>query len=321
MRWPTTCLACFEFLEDHATPLTNELVREMEKRAKALSQTRADPKHFWASPSFKRWSGLVQTTPRNATDQRRRAFLEEWHATLQELRDIGAKVSLPENRPSWVSASSPAGAQADQFLHAHYYQHTFDGQKANYAAHFTKNSGRRDEALAETLQWWRSLPASPQSEAEMLNVTSPFLRSALAEESVRAMSYDAFREICTGVHAIKDYSRRVPNKAVGLPDTGTRYTIPQKVAALSKRIWSDRSSDGERVRALLQHVLYGGPDEQLPERLWEGVNDPKWKIDGLGISALGEIVGWGLPERFPPRNGRTSKALKSLGYDVTVHVE
>jgi hypothetical protein len=113
----------------------------------------------------------------------------------------------------------------------------------------------------------------------------------------------------------------VPNKAVDLPENGTRYTIPQKVAALSKRIWNDQLSAGARVRSLLHYILYGGVSEQLPERLWQGVNDPKWKIDGLGISALGEIVGWALPDRFPPRNGRTSKALRSLGYDVTVHVE
>ena len=122
------------------------------------------------------------------------------------------------------------------------------------------------------------------------------------------MSYDEFCEICMGVHAIKDYARRVPNKSVGLPDTGGRYTIAQKVAALSERIWNDQSSHGGRLRDLLQHVLYGGSDEQLPERLWEAVNDPKWKIDGLGISALGEIVGWALPERFPSRPvGRSSR--------------
>ena len=154
----------------------------------------------------------------------------------------------------------------------------------------------------------------------MLNTVAPFLRSALAEDSLRAMGYAQFQNLCMGVHAIKDYARRVPNKAVALPDDGVRYTIPEKVAALSRRIWSDRSSDGSRVRDLLRYLLYGGSSEQLPERLWHGVNDPKWKIDGLGISTLGEIVGWALPEQFPPRNGRTSKALRSLGYDVTVHV-
>lgn len=154
----------------------------------------------------------------------------------------------------------------------------------------------------------------------MLNTTVPFLQAALSPDGISEMTAEKFQEICIGVHAIKDYSRRVANKAVALPE-GTPYSIPQKVAALSTRIWNDRSSEGGRVRDLLHYVLHGGPAELLPERLWQGVNDPKWKIDGLGISALGEIVGWALPEQFPPRNGRTSKALKSLGYDVTVHVE
>lgn len=134
------------------------------------------------------------------------------------------------------------------------------------------------------------------------------------------MAYTEFRDVCMGVHAITDYARRVPNKSVNLPDDGTRYTIPQKVDALSKRIWNDQGSGGQRVTRMLRHVLYGGTN-QLPERLWQGVSDPRWKIDGLGVSALGELVGWALPDAFPPRNGRTSKALRALGYDVTVHVE
>jgi hypothetical protein len=133
-------------------PLTEELITEMERRAKALALARTNPSAFWASPSFKRWSGLIQTTARNASEHKRRAFLEEWHATLQELRDIGAAVSLPKNRPSWISGSSPPGAQADQFLHAHYYQRTFDGRRASYAAFFAANKGRRDAALAEALK-------------------------------------------------------------------------------------------------------------------------------------------------------------------------
>jgi hypothetical protein len=171
------------------------------------------------------------------------------------------------------------------------------------------------------MQWWARLPKAPASEDEMLNNVAPFLRSALTEDALRSMKYAEFQDVCMGVHAIKDYARRVPNKAVALPDDGTRYTIPEKVAALSRRIWNDRSSRGNRVRDLLRHLLYDGSSEQLPERLWQCVNDPKWKVDGLGISALGEIVGWALPDRFPPRNGRTSKALRSLGYDITVHVE
>jgi hypothetical protein len=314
-------LDLFATLEAHSTPLTEELLQEMSRRAKVLGATKPDSKEFWSSPSFTKWPGLVQTAPKAANERKRQAFLQEWHSTLQDLRDIGAMVSLPENQPVWIGNSAPMGAQADQFLHAHYYQRTFDGRKANYASYYEANKSRRKEALAEAVEWWRQLPKAPSSEDEMLNTTAPFLRTALAEEHINGMTYDEFLEVCMGVHAIKDYARRVPNKAVDLPENGTRYTIPQKVAALSKRIWNDQLSAGARVRSLLHYILYGGVSEQLPERLWQGVNDPKWKIDGLGISALGEIVGWALPDRFPPRNGRTSKALRSLGYDVTVHVE
>lgn len=314
-------LDLFATLDTHATPLTDELLEEMKRHARALSSAEPGPKSFWASPSFTKWSGLVQTAPKSANDRKRQSFLEEWHSTLQDLRNVGAKVSLLENRPSWISADAPTGAQADQFLHAHYYQRTFDGRKANYEAFFQQNKDRQDQALEEALEWWRHLPEAPTSEDKMLNVTAPLLRSALAEERLAAMTYEQFIRICMGVHAIKDYARRVPNKAVALPDDGTRYTIPEKVAALSKRIWNDRSPTGARVTDLIRHVLYGGAGEQLPERLWQAVRDPRWKFDGLGISALGELVGWALPDRFPPRNGRTSKALRSLGYDVTIHVE
>ncbi len=66
-------------------------------------------------------------------------------------------------------------------------------------------------------------------------------------------------------------------------------------------------------------MLYGGPEDDLPARLWEATTEGPWKIDHLGVSALGELVGWALPNRFPPRNNRTSKALRSLGYAVAVH--
>lgn len=311
----------FATLDAHSTPLTEELLKEMQKRVAALGKTHSAVDEFWNSPSFKKWPGLIQTAPKKALDKRRQAFLEEWHSTLQDLRDIGQRVQMPENRPKWVTDSAPAGAQADQFLHAHYYQRTFDGRSARYTEFYEVNKLRRDAALTEAIAWWRSLPKAPTNEDEMLNTTAPFLRKSLSEDSLERLSEGTFREICMGVHSIKDYARRVPNRAVGLPENGTRYTISQKVAALARRVWNASSGDGKKISETLLDVLYGGPDEQLPERLWRSVSDPSWKIEGLGISAMGEIVGWALPDKFPPRNGRTSKALRSLGYDVTVHVE
>ena len=227
---------------------------------------------------------------------------------------------MPENRPAWISGSAPSGAQADQFLHAHYYQRTFDGRKARYAEFFEENRGKRDVALAEAIAWWSKLRKSPEGEDVMLNTTAPSLQAALSSKNLPQMDYAKFRDVCFGVHAIKDYARRVANRSVSLLEDGTKYTIPEKVDALSRRIWLDKSAGGNDLKQLLHFILHSGSASELPERLWLGVNDPKWKLDGLGVSALGELVGWALPDQFPPRNGRTSKSLKSLGYDVRVHV-
>jgi len=320
-RMAADLLKMFAILEEHATPLTEELCREMARRDSALTTAVPDAGPFWASPSFNTWSGLGHLARSTAAQRQRQDFLKEWHDTLQYLRDIGARVSRHDNRPIWVSEATPKGAQADQFLHAHYYQRTFDGRRANYAAFFEANKGRKEAALADAVAWWRSLSNAPQSENEMLNITAPRLLSALSREALDEMSFEAFREICMSVHAIKDYARRVSNAIVGLPSDGTKYTIPQKVTALAKRIWNDGSSDGKHIRDLIRYVLYGGVQDETPDRLWQAVSDSRWKIQGLGISALGELVGWAAPDRFPPRNGRTSKALRSLGYEVTVHVE
>ncbi len=292
----------------------------MVARSKEIAAKKPNPDQFWASPSIKKWSGLVQTAPKKASDQKKQVFLEEWHSTLQDMRNIGELVSKDENRPIWIAADAPAGAQVDQFVHAHYYQHTFDGRKANFQAFFEKNKNKKEDSLQEAIAWWRDLRSAPFNEDEMLNERAPFLRNRLSRDQITKMTGSDFEAICNRVHAITDYARRVRNRSVSLPDNGTQYTIPQKVEALAKRIWSARSGNGSRVDKVLSYILYDGSVDQLPERLWKAVSDPSWKIDGLGISALGEIVGWALPDNFPPRNGRTSKALRSLGFDVKVHV-
>ena len=314
-------LQMFAVLDANATPLTQELYDLMLKRQKELTKNQPDDKSFWENSSIKKWNGLVTTSPKKARDAKRNNFLDEWYSTLQILRDISSQVSLPENMPSWIAGNAPSGAQADQFLHAFYYQKTFDGRKAKYLDFYEQNKSNPDLARADALKWWNSLKAAPRGEDVMLNSTAPYLRDALTEVNLAVLEYDDFKEICFSVHSIKDYARRVRNSSVGLRSTGAAYNIPEKVAALSKTIWAQRTGSGFDVRDVLSYIFYGGELDKLPDRLWQAIDDPKYKIDGLGISALGELVGWALPDRYPPRNGRTSKALKALGYAVTVHVQ
>lgn len=133
------------------------------------------------------------------------------------------------------------------------------------------------------------------------------------------MDQAGFIEVLSKVHASVEFARRVPNDDVGLAG-GRLYSIPEKLQAMGGKIWRDSLERGRPVSGMLTYVLHGGSDAELPERIWEALHDPRWKTPLLGVSSLGEITGWARPDAFPPRNGRTSKALKSLGYPVRVHV-
>ena len=174
----------FDMLGRNSTPLTEELLAAMQKRAMQIASTEPPSEEFWRSPSFNKWAGLNQFGKKKAIDRRREAFLAEWHSTLQLLRNIGDQVSEPKNRPSWVDADAPAGAQGDQFLHAHYYQRTFEGRRALYADYFERNKRDPDASLQDAINWWRSLPQAPSEEDVMLNTTAPSLRQMLTAEAI-----------------------------------------------------------------------------------------------------------------------------------------
>ena len=313
----------FEKLDAKASPLTEELRDLMIARGRKIAASAATDPSFWKHPSVTDWGGLVTREPKQSSDQRRDTFLLEWNETLQYLRDIAARVSQPDYRPRWIDKEASPGAQADQFLHAHYYNNTFDGQQAAYERHFNDNKSRKEAALTDAMHWWANLPAPPSKkydEETTVNVVAPMMTELLAKDRILTLSKIEFRQkIVANVHAIMEYARRVRNEAVRLPG-GQPYTMEEKQDALAEYLWSQRNQGGQSVMQLLHEVLYGGPDDLLPQRIWSAISDPKKKIDRFGISAIGETVGWANPDRFPPRNGRTSKALRSLGYDVKVHV-
>ena len=133
------------------------------------------------------------------------------------------------------------------------------------------------------------------------------------------MTEGRFAYVLWNIHASREYARRAANARLGLRE-GHVFDNPTKSRALAGRIWHASSPPGEKLRATLAFILYGGSPDDVPQRLWEALHDPRRRIEMLGISSLGEIVGWAMPDRYPPRNGRTSKALRSLGFDVRVHV-
>lgn len=316
--------AMFSEIDKHAAPLTSELMDLLRKRNSELSRRKKDgnaaDEDFLKTTLVPHWEGLAHVGRKSAKERERQAFLDEWNSTLQTIRNIGAAISDKKVRPSWIGDDVPLGAQADQFLHAYYYNDVIGERgRSNYEALFVSNRADPDAAVNAAMKIWRNLPSSSH-ENRTLNNVAPMLRKAFAQKNLARLTEDHFVTVLGGIHAASEYARRVRNLKVGLQN-GPKYTIPEKVNALARHIYRAHERGGNPVLPTLDFILYGGSDAEVPHRLWDTMNDPKRRIELLGISSLGEIVGWALPDVYPPRNGRTSKALRALGHDVRVHVD
>jgi hypothetical protein len=115
-----------------------------------------------------------------------------------------------------------------------------------------------------------------------------------------------------------DHVIKVPMAALGRPDMDSMGRAG-RLELFSPMIMKERNKKGWDVRQLLNYVLYGGADKDVWERLYNAGRNGEYSISRYGLNSLAEIIGWARPEVAPPRNGRTSKALRALGFDVNVY--
>jgi hypothetical protein len=314
----------FQDIEDASRSLTEEVVKEMEdlqndKRFTGIDSLR---KEFDQKRLIPQQKSLLQVQrPAGAKERRRTEFLREWNDTLQIIRDIGKRVSKPGNRPSWIAEDVPNGVQADQFLHAYYYQKVKEGGRAQHREFHELNHRRCEVALREAIEWWANLDDAPTSERHTICESAPLIRKLLARDHLRSLSEDAMVSVLSGVHAFRNYADRTCYRTLGLADKLPEMKSEERGRYLARRLWKERNSFGENIIDLLNFLLYGGEETQLPQRLYTMTFEKERRLRFAGLSTFGEIVGWALPDSFPPRNGRTSKALFALGYNVKIHTE
>lgn len=305
----------FEYLRelDVTIPISADYIAEMERLNNLNKSVYADAlkarKHpEWEGPSF------VEKKP--AFDRRKESFKREWLSTLGILQSI--QQQLGDYRPIWVGADVPAAWQVDQFLHAYYYNHVGDSLHKPYEDYHRRHQANPQAALELELKWWKSLPEAPSREDYALYESAPAVRALLAQDKVRELSCDEFATLCRNTHATMDHVIKVPTTDLGRPELRT-LDRESRVGLFAPLILRQRNRKGWDVRQLLHYVLYGGPNDELWQRLYHAGRDPDYTIARYGLNSLAEVVGWARPEVVPPRNGRTSKALRALGFDVKVY--
>lgn len=315
----------FYVVAAHSYPLTDEYLAEIKSRERAISKLQADiaksnDKHDEYDRKIPKNRPLTFVDEREIDERRKQEFLREWNATLQTLRDISDQVSR-DYRPAWMPEVTPAGIQADQFLHAFYYRAVRIGNESHHETFYARNAGNPAAALRQELEWWRASDPSRNnlsSETTVINEWAPWLSEHLANEALKRWNDEDFVGYAKRVHAARDHAGRVPNVELGIVSKGaTDWDV--RIDKFGRYLTQLRNRRGERLPEVLQYLLYGGPPADIATRLWECDNNQELTIPHIGVSTLGETIGWALPNQFPPRNQRTSKALRALGYDVRVY--
>ncbi len=296
-----------------AFPLNDDVIKEMEELSALRAKLAIIGKDTRSVPF---WEGLTSVSKGKTRERNREAFRLEWHATLGHLKHIGTKLS--ESQPKWVSDETPMGWQIDQFLHAYYYNKVGEGRAKPYEDFFRRNHRAPSDALATALTWWKNTSMAPSNEDEMLEHDAPFIRKSLSPEGLSRITASEFSEVCLCVHATRDHVIKMKLSTLGRPDLQT-LSREERMPLFADWLFKQRNAKGWQISELLSYVLYGGSNDELWSRLFTAARDPAYSLPHYGLNSLAEVAGWVRPEVAPPRNGRTSKALRALGYDVLIY--
>ncbi|MEI8329501.1 MAG: phospholipase D-like domain-containing protein [Chlamydiia bacterium] len=274
---------------------------------------------FKKSCPIKELPSLISITPVPSKDRKKAEFLEEWNHTLEHIRNISERLALDENRPVWIPKGTPKGVLADQFLHAFYYNKVKIGIYSHVDDFYARNKADREAALTDAINWWRKLPSAPSNELDHITNWAPEVCRRLNAGQVGGISEDDFVEVCSRIHAMLDHASKMDASDFGIKQQLPTMTKKDRIVLFGKWLYQQKSHNNLSAANLINFVLYGGSKSEISQRLFTACYDQEYKIPHLGVSMLGEMIGWALPNDFPPRNGRTSKGLKALGYNVKIH--
>ncbi len=305
----------FDYLRDldQSIPISTDYVAEMERLSvlnkDVYSAARKAREHsVWEGPSF--------VARKAAFDRSKESFKVEWLNTLGILQSI--QQQLLDYRPSWVQDDVPLAWQVDQFLHAYYFNRVGDNLRKPYEEYYSNNKGNPNAALKAQLEWWRSLPDAPSNEDVTFYGNAPVVKQLLAKNKVLDLSISEFETLCSKTHATRDHVIKVPMAALGRLEVDSMDRVG-RLKLFAPMVLNQKNTKGWDVRQLLHYVLYEGADKDLWERLYHAGRDDEYRIPRYGLNSIGEVIGWARPELVPPRNGRTSKALRALGFDVKIY--
>lgn len=154
----------------------------------------------------------------------------------------------------------------------------------------------QENFIVERLQKWS------KSNAEWLRdyivpLRYPKLSLLRSGKSIEAASELELFESISVCHALYDHMKR---------------THGHDLQKMSETFW--KSNDPKHVKEVLTYLVHG--DETFIKRMYRCIYLEDYKVNHIGRSFIQEVLGWIGKEDIPICNGRTTKVMKFLGFDV-----
>lgn len=312
-----------EFFENLASldccvDLSDDIIDEQRQLLKSKLELEKKEQEIIKKRKIPEWGGVSFIDNKKTNDKRKESFYKEWESTLSIIKNISNQIN--EYRPAWVSEDTPAPWQTDQFLHAYYYKQVH--QKDNtypFEDFYRTNSKNPQAALMSMLSWWKSLSVPPSNEDIHLGIYAPYIRENLSKNNIGSLTEDKLYQIFSYTHATMDHVIKMSAETFVQPATKS-LNKEDRAVLFTKWIMGKTNQKGMTIAELLNYVLYGGTPSFMWERIYQAGKDEQYKFQHYGINSIAEVVGWARPDDTPPRNGRTNKALRALGYPVLVNI-
>ncbi len=303
---------------DCCVDLSDDIIDEQRQLLKSKLELEKKEQKFIKKRKIPEWGGVSFIDNKKTKDKRKESFYNEWESTLSIIKNISNQIN--DYRPTWISEDTPEFWQADQFLHAYYYKqvHQQDNTYPFEDYHRT-NSKNPQAALMSMLSWWKSQSVPPSNEDIHLGIYAPYIREHLSKNNIGSLTEDKLYQIFAYTHATMDHVIKMSAETFGY-SAKTSLNKEERAVLFTKWIMGQTNQKGMTIAELLNYVLYGGKPSLMWERIYLAGKDEEYKFQHYGINSIAEVVGWAKPEDTPPRNGRTNKALRALGYPVRVNI-
>lgn len=300
-------------------PLTNEYLAEMKEMERAQKQARNQAREAALQRRKKpEHPGLFSVNKQDSLTKQKLDFKRNWDNGLTQLRHISR--SLDDSyKPTWLNQDIRKEWHADQFLYA-YYTHKIKGENNSkpYETYHLKNQSDPKSAVTEALRWWKSLDRPPSNEDKILNEKAPETHALLKKEKIKTLNIKELETLLLNVNAARTHITKIDPGLFSRPN-GILIDTTERAKLFAEYLETALNKKEQGIRELLYYVLYEGKDEDLWERVFAAGKETSLKIPHIGLNIISEIVGWARPEITPPRNSRTNKALRALGFDVAIY--